>query len=251
VYKILANTQFLGKDVVYLTECHSTNEVAWEFIRSSQATQGMVVCTENQTKGRGQRASRWFSEPGRNLTFSIVLKHKSMAVMSLFLLNQAVSLGVFEVVRQVSDQILIKWPNDFVHRGLGKLGGMLIENSILGQQVDCSVVGIGINVNQRDFPFPGATSLQLISESQFALGPLLERLLQSIEEYYFLLVNLETTHIRERYQRHLFRFREMAWFDDGVPFRGRIMGVEPDGRLVIEKQNGERYRYSVKTIKFL
>ncbi|EON74782.1 Biotin-protein ligase [Lunatimonas lonarensis] len=211
----------------------------------------MVVCAENQTKGRGQRASRWFSEPGKNLTFSVVLRHKTMSASSLFPLSQAVSMGVFEVLREVSEQIFVKWPNDFVHQGMGKVGGMLIENSIVGQQVDYSVVGIGINVNQRDFPFPGATSLQLITGSQFDLGSLLERLLPSIERCCFLLINSETTVIRENYLRHLFRFREMAWFDDGVPFMGRIVDVEADGQLVIEKQNGERCRYSVKTIKFL
>lgn len=251
MHKILANTQFLGKDVVYLTECHSTNDVALEFVRSGKATHGMVFWTLKQTKGKGQRGSSWYSEPDKNLTFSIVLKHKSLNVSSLFLLNVAVSLAVHKVLATFSDMIFIKWPNDFVHVNKGKIGGMLIENSISGNHVQYSVVGLGINVNQVQFPFPSTGSLRHLVGFDISLGYLLEEALASIEVYYNQLIRGELDTFIPSYLDRLYRFQKWAAYDDGAPFEGKIVDVEQDGRLVIQKQNGMTHRYSLKSIKFL
>ena len=72
MHKILANTVFLGKEIINLTDCHSTNEVALSMVRSGLAKDGVVVITSNQTKGKGQRGNKWISPPGQNLTFSMV-----------------------------------------------------------------------------------------------------------------------------------------------------------------------------------
>ncbi|MCC5937896.1 MAG: biotin--[acetyl-CoA-carboxylase] ligase [Lunatimonas sp.] len=251
MYKILANTQNLGKDVVYLTECHSTNDVALEFIRSGKASHGMVFWTQKQTKGKGQRGNSWFSEPDKNLTFSIVLKHSALDVSSIFLLNVAVSLAVHAVLREFIDSILIKWPNDFVDAKKGKIGGMLIENSISGHQVEYSVIGLGINVNQSQFPFPGATSLSLLANREFSLESLIQDLLLSMETNYMKVVRGEVSTLLPAYLNHLYRFQQWAMYDDGAAFEGKIVGVSSDGRLLVQKQNGETHRYSLKSIKFL
>lgn len=251
MHKILANTQFLGKDVVYLTECHSTNDVSLEFVRSGKATHGMVFWTLRQTKGKGQRGSSWYSEPDKNLTFSIVLKHKSLNVSSLFLLNVAVSLAVHKVLATFSDMIFIKWPNDFVHVNKGKIGGMLIENSISGNGVQYSVVGLGINVNQVQFPFPSSSSLRQVVGMDISLGPLLEELLLSIEERYCQLIKNRTHALLPDYLKYLYRFQQWEKYDDGSRFEGKIVGVEIDGKLVLQKQCGQTYSYSLKEIKFL
>ncbi|WP_209330709.1 biotin--[acetyl-CoA-carboxylase] ligase [Lunatimonas salinarum] len=251
MYKILANTQFLGKDVVYLTECHSTNDFAMDLVRCERATHGMLIWTPNQLKGKGQRGNRWFTEPNKNLTFSVILKHESFDVSDIFRLNIAVSLAVHQVLKRFVHSISIKWPNDFLDPKEGKIGGMLIENSISGQQVLYSVVGLGINVNQLQFPFPGATSLSLLAARDIDLKPLLEQLLESIERSYMALKYKGARGLIQDYLAHLYRFQQWAMYDDGDQFEGKIVGVEADGKLILQKQNGETHRYSFKSIRFV
>lgn len=120
MHKILANTVFLGKDIIYMTECHSTNDVAAAKIKDGTAREGSIVLTDTQTKGRGQRGNRWYSEPGKNLTFSLVLAPTFMAPGAQFDLNRMVALAVKEALSRYSEGIKVKWPNDIVHKDGGK-----------------------------------------------------------------------------------------------------------------------------------
>ena len=74
MYKILAKTLFLGKEVVYMPSCHSTNDIALQQIKKPDTREGLIVITDDQTQGRGQRGNQWKSEPNSNLTFSVILK---------------------------------------------------------------------------------------------------------------------------------------------------------------------------------
>ena len=74
MYKILANTLFLGKDIHFLPDCHSTNDMALQALRQNQAAEGSIFITNHQTRGKGQRGNSWETKPGENLTFSLVLQ---------------------------------------------------------------------------------------------------------------------------------------------------------------------------------
>jgi len=251
MHKILANTLFLGKDIISLTECHSTNDEAIRFFKSGRAKEGTIVITHKQTRGKGQRGNRWYSEPDKNLTFSLVLTPTFLDAMEQFELNMAVSVGVQEVLAAYVEGTKIKWPNDFVHVSQGKLGGMLVENSIGGQGIDMSVVGLGINVNQTSFPFPTATSLALIGGSTIYLEEFFKLLVLSLEKYYLLLKKGGGKTIREKYLSHLYRLGHWAPYADSSTFTGRIMGITPAGKLLMEKQNAETVSYSFKEVSFL
>ena len=130
MYKILANTVFLGKDIIYLTECHSTNDEALERLRRREISEGSIIFTDNQTKGRGQRGNVWLSQAGMNITFSLLLKPNFLIPSEQFYLNMIISLSVVELFLGYSDDMKIKWPNDILHQSDGKIGGILIENII-------------------------------------------------------------------------------------------------------------------------
>src|SRR5690554_4031443 len=159
MHKILANTMFLGKDILYLPVCHSTNDVAKDKLKEKEAAEGSIIITDQQTNGRGQRGNQWHSEPGMNLTFSLILSPKFLDPSELFGLNMAVALGIREALAQYISGVMVKWPNDIVHKEKGKLGGILIENSLKGQKIESSIVGVGLNINQVEFPLSQATSL--------------------------------------------------------------------------------------------
>ncbi len=251
MHKILANTLFLGKDIIYLTECHSTNDEAIRLFKLGRVGEGSIIYTEKQTKGKGQRGNRWYSEPGKNLTFSLVLTPLFLDATEQFDLNMAIAVGVQEVLTAYVNGTQIKWPNDFVHISQGKLGGMLIENAISGNGIEMSVVGLGLNINQVDFPFPTATSLAKIGGSAIYLDEFFKVLIASLEKYYLLLKQGKSQEIRETYLRQLFRLGQWATFADKEPFIGKITGVSPAGKLFIKKQNAETVSYSFKEVMFL
>ncbi|HYH55846.1 MAG TPA: biotin--[acetyl-CoA-carboxylase] ligase, partial [Anseongella sp.] len=146
----------------------STNNFAKELVANSgPVPDGTVIMAEGQYGGRGQADNTWLSEPGKNLTFSLILNCEFLPPAEQFCLSMAVSLGVLGTVkRELGKEALIKWPND-IYFGAKKLGGILIENVLMGSLLRSSVTGIGLNVNQTHFPrLEGATSFRLVKASE-------------------------------------------------------------------------------------
>jgi BirA family biotin operon repressor/biotin-[acetyl-CoA-carboxylase] ligase len=251
MYKILANTLFLGKDIIYLTDCHSTNDEALERLRKRIVAEGSIVITGNQTKGRGQRGNQWFSEEGKNLTFSLVLQPKFLVPSGQFYLNIAISLSILDFLSEYIQGVRIKWPNDIVHISDGKLGGILIENSITQSALESSIVGIGLNINQRDFALSNACSLALLTGQEFDIWELFRGLVKHIETRYIQLKNADTTKLKEEYLLNLFRFDEWSDYEDNEIFKGKIEGITEEGKLIIEKESGLIQQYAFKEVKFL
>lgn len=250
MHKILANTVFLGKEIINLTDCHSTNEVALSMVRSGLIKEGAVVNAHNQSRGKGQRGSQWESLPGLNLTFSIVLFPNFLSVNDQFILNMAIAIGVQQGLSRFVDGIEVKWPNDFYYNGK-KLGGMLLENRLKGQYLEHSIIGLGINVNQIEFKTKGAISLKEILGVELKLNEVLNEILKHVEKWYFQLKTESFKSIKEEYQNLLYLFEKWATYDDGEIFKGKITGVGNFGHLEIGKQNGQAMRYELKQIRLI
>ena len=136
MYKNLAKTFFIGKNLVYLPSCHSTNDIASGLIKNDQFFDGTVVITNNQTAGKGQRGNTWESNSGDNLMCSLVVRPR-IKVQELFSLNMRITLAIALALEDLlpDKRVEIKWPNDIlIHRK--KVGGILIENSIKGDEID-------------------------------------------------------------------------------------------------------------------
>lgn len=251
MHKILANTYFLGKNIIYLPECHSTNEEAYRRFKAGEAKEGSILITDRQTKGKGQRGNQWFSEPGMNLTFSLILTPGFLDASEQFGLNMAVALGIKDALSDYVPDIMVKWPNDIVHRLNGKLGGILIENSVSSQGIEVSVVGIGLNINQLHFPFPNATSLAVLAGAPMDMEEIFKVVITRIEKYYLLLKKGKEKTLRNLYQYHLFRFGELSTYNDGEDFTGQIIGISDQGKLIIEKNSRSIHHYSFKQVKFV
>lgn len=249
MYKIPANTLFTGQSLVYMPECHSTNAEALKLLQNNpRVTDGTVVITDNQTAGRGQRGNTWESDAGKNLTFSIILKPGFLSAKDQFRLNIAVSLGLFDYLTSQLDDVKIKWPNDMMI-GNKKTCGMLIENQISGQQIQHSIVGIGLNVNQEYFSLPTPTSMFLKKGQAFDLNYALAELLQWIEGRYLQLrANID---LRNEYVNALYGRGEKRNFKSGEEtFEGVITGIDPVGLLEVEVSGGRRY-FDLKQIQMV
>lgn len=251
MHKILANTLFLGKDIQFLPECHSTNDIAFQLVREKRAIEGTLVICDYQKAGKGQRGNSWESKPGENLTFSLILKPDFLDVTEQFFLNMAVSCAIQKVLSEYYPMIQIKWPNDFIVPQRGKLGGMLIENSLGKSGWEVAVVGIGLNINQTEFSNPKAVSLKSLTGMNFSKDELLRQLITQIEQYYLLLKKKKWIQIENEYLKNLYLFQESAEFMVGdEKFIGKIIGLKPSGQLVIESNENEMKVFDFQTIRF-
>lgn len=237
MYKIPAKTLFLGKNLIFVPECHSTNDLAHQYSQKPNWIEGTLFITENQTAGRGQRGNSWLTEPGKNLTFSFLIKPQ-LPAKNQFHLTLFVSLGIRDYLTdRVSEKVQIKWPNDIVVNDR-KLGGILIENQIAGSAIATSVVGIGLNINQLDFSVGTATSIARLAGRSFRLEEELDLLLASLERRYLQLKEGKSELLRKDYLSSLYRINEVHPFNSGDKrFDGTIIGVDESGRLRVDTDN--------------
>lgn len=220
---------------------------------SEPLPEGTVIMADNQYAGRGQQENTWHSEPGLNLTASILLKPGFLSINRQFMLNMAVSVGVRNALRDlVSKNISIKWPNDMYYRNR-KLGGILIENSISGSTYKTAIVGIGINVNQATFGpelVKTATSLREILQEDVNLVALLAEICSHIEGQYLRLKG-NSDDLAGDYLSGLYQFGQPALYKDkdGI-FEAKIENVTSAGELVVITSSGKRH-YNFKEIEFI
>ena len=241
---------------VNLTEIGSTNDFA-KALLVQKPTEGSIVLAESQTAGRGQQNAHWQSEPKKNLTFSIILYPKFIECDKIFRLNQCVALAIADAIEelllQYAQKVKIKWPNDILCAN-AKLAGILIENQIQGKNIESSIIGIGLNVNQTNFSGEfnlKPTSLALIGKTEFELELVLTLILEKLRHYYEHLQNSNASFIKLRYIKRLYRLNELAKYsaNDEV-FYGEIVGVSEEGFLQVIKA-GSLTVYKNKEIKYL
>jgi BirA family biotin operon repressor/biotin-[acetyl-CoA-carboxylase] ligase len=245
---------FVGQNLLTLKEVDSTNNFLKNLLSNSKPVpEGTVIMAETQFAGRGQQQNKWHSEPGKNLTFSLLLRPSFLMVNDQFDLVRAISLGVFDALQPLlGDGLKIKWPND-IYYGDKKLGGMLIENLLQGEQIKNAIIGIGLNINQEHFPggAGNAVSLKQILQKNYDLRGLLADICNHIEAYYLNLKAGKISFIRETYLNRLYWFNKDARFKAaGETFNGAIKGVKDNGLLAIQRDNKE-ITYNFKEIEFL
>ncbi len=251
MYKIPASTLFVGKNLHFLPECASTNTYLMDLSRRQPQPEGTLVITPNQTAGRGQRTTSWVSEPGQNLTFSLALKPRFLQAQQQFLLSQAVAVALYDCLQSlIHGLIRVKWPNDILLNGK-KVCGILIENQLAGSQLETSVVGIGLNVNQQHFPIPTATSLAAEAGQEFDLQRVLNVLCTHLEARYLQLKKMAFEAVVNDYLRVLHWRNEAHFFiAKGQHIAGTILGVDEAGRLMVET-SGRTEVFDLKEITYL
>ncbi|PSR57232.1 biotin--[acetyl-CoA-carboxylase] ligase [Adhaeribacter arboris] len=217
----------------------------------NEAIEGCVVITDHQTAGRGQRGNTWEAEPDKNITLSLILKPNFLTIQQQFYLTMSVSLAVLDTLQGVAPDIIkIKWPNDIV-AGDEKLAGILIQNSISGAYLQHSVVGIGLNVNQKKFTYPQATSLANLCNREFNRTAITEKLLEQIEKRYLELKSNQLEKIKFAYLQVLYRYQSSFQYEvDGQVVEGIIVGIDAIGRLAVQIKEDLRY-FNFKEIVFV
>lgn len=245
--------------LVALDETDSTNRYLSQLCNDLQETVAELttVTAEFQTAGKGQRGNTWEAEAGKNLLFSFVLYPVFLKARQQFILSQIVSLAIKEELSRWSDDITIKWPNDIYWKER-KICGILIENDLTGQNIRRCISGIGININQEIFrsDAPNPVSLKQVTGEEHNRNEILAHILKRIEAYYQKIQSEEAAsfmnEINIRYARSLFRRRGFHPYQDANGrFLARLLRVEPDGRFVLEDENGKEREYLFKEVQYM
>ena len=250
MYKIPANTLFVGKNLVFVPDCPSTNTLALEISQQSTVKEGTVVITDHQTAGRGQRGNQWEAQPRQNLTFSLILKPNFLAVNKQFYLNVMICLALKDYLQEKTPTTVhIKWPNDIlVHEK--KISGVLVENQLHGSTIANSVAGVGLNVNQKVFGTPTATSLSIITAADYDLPAELSQILSVLEGRYLQLRAGGYDSLMEQYLAALYRRHEKhRYSNNGSTFEGEILDLDGWGRLRVKVGDAVRV-FDVKEIRY-
>jgi BirA family biotin operon repressor/biotin-[acetyl-CoA-carboxylase] ligase len=247
-------TLFTGRSSVLLNEVDSTNSFLSRTLKDERLPEGAVIRALRQNAGRGQSDSQWESENGKNMLLSFVFYPSFIAPKEVFLLNKTFTLAIHDFVKFWSNQsIRIKWPNDIYWNDL-KIAGILIENSINSTSIIHSVLGIGININQIFFSstVPNPVSLSLITGKEYNIDELFESLCSFLEVRYLQLKNGDKKGIESSYNRALYATNEWRNFRTNEKiFRGKILTVDENGRLIIEADDKEVFLFNAKEVSFV
>lgn len=244
----------------WLDEIDSTNSFVARNISTLQS--GSVIAAHRQSAGRGQRGNSWESEPFANLTFSMLLRPADFPANKQFHLSEAVAVAITESIeKKCCISAKIKWPNDIYFNDL-KLAGILIEHALMGRNILHTIIGVGLNVNQRKFfsDAPNPVSLAQIADKEFDLDTLLYDVCLRIEQRVDALrSDTDFNDIHSLYMNRLWRndkcfhkFRDVA---SGNIYLGQIADIEPMGHLIVNEHSNYGqiipHRYAFKEVEWI
>ena len=232
--------------IIHIDETDSTNQWLKDYYSKESGRKGesVAVVADYQTAGRGCGTNRWESERGKNLLFSLMIHPEDLPANKQFQISMAISLAIVDALGQLIGDLSIKWPNDIYWRN-GKLAGILIENTLKGNLIKDSIIGVGLNVNQREFhsDAPNPVSLWQITGQETDCEQLLKDILNRLDF---------RADLKECYMKLLYRRKGFHPYTDkdGV-FMAEIAGVEDDGHLLLIDEDGKERRYAFKEVTFI
>lgn len=239
--------------IIRLHEVDSTNTYLSKLLKESNLAEGTIVSTLYQKQGKGHGTNSWESEKDQNILMSIILYPHFLPIDKNFLVSKAVSLGIANYALTKSNHIKIKWPNDIYYKDK-KVAGILIENTIQGNKLSKSIVGIGLNINQTTFTSDASNpiSLKQITKKSYSVDQEIIRLRSNIRFFYEKLKTRKFAEINAEYLKCLYRYNEMHTFSkDHKRFKARITGISDFGYLQLTTEQNQKLEFDFKEVEFV
>lgn len=243
-------------DFLLLEEVDSTN--SYVSLHAGELAGMTMVIADSQTAGRGQRGNFWESQPGQNLTFTLLFRPTGILPREQFAISEATALAITDFLHDAGIRASVKWPND-IYVGESKISGILIEHSVTSTAIGHSRIGVGLNINQTEFlsDAPNPVSLSMLTGRTYDISRVAAAVGSRLEARLALTATpagRESLHNEFRRglwrgdgNPHPFRMR-----DSGATFAGIISDVEPDGHiLILDTGNLQTYRFAFKEVEFL
>ena len=240
--------------IVKLNAIDSTNSYLKNLAVQSTVENWTVIVANHQTKGKGQVDNNWISDKDKNLTFSILVEFENLKTINQFYLNYSISIALYNVLKYyIPEKLSVKWPNDILSAN-HKICGILIESTIKNSMVKNAIIGIGLNVNQENFPIhiTNASSLKVITNKTIDKEELLDKILLEIQYQIHLIKKQKFQEIKQQYEKVLYKKGVPSMFIDNNnnTFLGKIIGVTNKGKLQIELDDESLKEFDLKEIKF-
>jgi BirA family biotin operon repressor/biotin-[acetyl-CoA-carboxylase] ligase len=241
--KGMLKTRVMGREIVSVDETDSTNEDAMKLAQRG-VEEGWVVVARSQRHGKGRRGKAWVSPGGQNLYLSVVLRPKISSKKASFLMLMA-TVAVAETLSDYLPKgVFIKWPNDVMITGK-KISGILLEMGKDAAGEGFYILGIGININcvRREMPeevADTATSLYLELGYAVSVKDVLFKLLYRLDYWYHLYLSSDFDSIINRFRAFEETTGKRVFIDvAGVRITGSAIGIDEDGFLLVQDDNGK------------
>ena len=233
------HTKWAGKTVHFARETDSTN--LWiKRLAKEGASEGTLALAEFQSAGRGRLGRSWEVPEGTSVMMRILLRPKFEPQYAPTL-TLVMGMAVAKAVKSLGFDVSIKWPNDVVvsHK---KICGILTEMGVRDGKIDYAVIGVGINVNIREFPeemADKATSLYLESGKEFDRSQIPGLVMEAFEEYYEkFAATCDLSGLKEEYESILANYNQPVRVLAKEPYEGVARGITDGGELLVEKTDG-------------
>ena len=233
------HTKWAGKTVHFARETDSTN--LWiKRLAKEGASEGTLALAEFQSAGRGRLGRSWEVPEGTSVMMSILLRPKFEPQYAP-MLTLVMGMAVAKAVKKLGFDVSIKWPNDVVvsHK---KICGILTEMGVRDGKIDYAVIGVGINVNIREFPeemADKATSLYLESGREFDRSQIPGLVMEAFEKYYEkFAATCDLSGLKEEYESILANYNQPVRVLAKEPYEGVARGITDGGELLVEKTDG-------------
>jgi BirA family transcriptional regulator, biotin operon repressor / biotin---[acetyl-CoA-carboxylase] ligase len=218
----------------------STNSYLSAILKGGGLEEGVVVIADYQDGGRGLGDHTWSSNRGENLLMSLLLFPAFLSASKQFHISRIASLALCDVLDALDVDAIIKWPNDILS-GKGKIAGILIEHGIKANKISHTIIGIGLNLNQSEFPQFETPASSLILETGKGIDPMeiAPQVEVALKSRYHNLKEGNTRLLEKQYLEKLYRLDIPTVFKAGEElFEGCIRGVTDFGELMVEN-NGK------------
>ena len=233
------HTKWAGKTVHFAKETDSTN--LWiKRLAKEGAPQGTLALAEFQSAGRGRLGRSWEVPEGTSVMMSILLRPEFEPQYAP-MLTLVMGMAVAKAVKLLGFKVSIKWPNDVVvsHK---KICGILTEMGVRDGKIDYAVIGVGINVNIREFPAEmedKATSLYLESGREFDRSQIPGLVMEAFENYYEkFAATCNLSGLKAEYESILANYNQPVRVLAKEPYEGIARGITDSGELLVEKTDG-------------
>ena len=233
------HTKWAGKTVHFARETDSTN--LWiKRLAKEGAPEGTLALAEFQSAGRGRLGRSWEVPEGTSVMMSILLRPKFEPQYAPTL-TLVMGMAVAKAVKSLGFDVSIKWPNDVVvsHK---KICGILTEMGVRDGKIDYAVIGVGINVNIKEFPeemVDKATSLYLESGKEFDRSQIPGLVMEAFEKYYEkFAATCDLSGLKEEYESILANYNQPVRVLAKEPYEGVARGITDGGELLVEKTDG-------------
>ncbi|MFP4847245.1 biotin--[acetyl-CoA-carboxylase] ligase [Winogradskyella sp. PE311] len=240
--------------IIKLDAIDSTNTYLKDMASMKLPKDYTVIVAEHQRKGRGQMGTHWQTEQGKGLTASVFKTFNHFKIEQQFYISMVVSLAIYSTLKSYHiSKLHIKWPNDILSANK-KVCGILIENIIKHNQFTGSVIGFGLNVNQKYFNnLPSASSMNIITGVVYDKDEVLSKILEQLQFYFGLLEAENYKELKVEYEKSLFRYNKPSTFvtPENEAFVGIIKGVNESGKLKVWTENEVIKTFDLKEVKLL